>query len=71
MEYEIRNPTRVNDYAISCEWNHPTYGWIPFTAVDYNQPEYASEAQYPYMVDIWDGLVGGFYGEIVDPPEPE
>lgn len=30
MEY--RNPRRTAGEAIDCEINHPTYGWIPFTA---------------------------------------
>lgn len=30
MEY--RNPVFNSDGGIDCEINHPTYGWIPFTA---------------------------------------
>ena len=30
MEY--RNPRKTAGAAIDCEINHPTYGWIPFTA---------------------------------------
>lgn len=30
MEY--RNPQKTAGVAIDCEINHPTYGWIPFTA---------------------------------------
>ena len=28
----IRNPVRRSATVIDCETNHPTYGWIPFTA---------------------------------------
>ena len=30
MEY--RNPQKTAGVAIDCEINHPTFGWIPFTA---------------------------------------
>lgn len=29
---DIRNPVFTADNRIDCEINHPTYGWIPFTA---------------------------------------
>lgn len=34
MEYELKNKVIVtaDGLYISCEWNHPVYGWIPFTA---------------------------------------
>lgn len=28
----IKNPTYNNDGTINCEFEHPVYGWIPFTA---------------------------------------
>lgn len=32
--YEVRNAKYSSDdgYFIDCEYNHPVYGWIPFTA---------------------------------------
>lgn len=35
---EIRNPTFNRFGTIDCEVNHPSFGWIPFTA-DPNDPE--------------------------------
>ena len=31
---EYRNPKQWPDGRIDCEINHPTHGWIPFSAVD-------------------------------------
>lgn len=33
MKYELRNISKVSDTEIILEWNHPVYGWIPYTAV--------------------------------------
>lgn len=30
--YEIRNARATSAAAIDVEWNHPVFGWIPFTA---------------------------------------
>jgi hypothetical protein len=35
---QTRNPIFTASGAIDCEINHPTYGWIPFTASP-NDPE--------------------------------
>jgi len=37
----LRNPAPLEDGRIDCEMEHPTYGWIPFTA-DANDPEEAA-----------------------------
>lgn len=29
---EARNPVRLESGDIDLEWNHPSLGWIPFTA---------------------------------------
>jgi hypothetical protein len=31
-EIETRNEVRLENGAIDCDFNHPKYGWIPFTA---------------------------------------
>lgn len=51
MEYEIRppgaepSPVRVSPTMIDVEWNHPDFGWIPFTS--------SSEAVEQYSRDIY------------------
>lgn len=35
---DIRSPRYLADGRIDCEVNHPTYGWVPFTA-DKEDPE--------------------------------
>lgn len=29
-----RNPVRIDVHTIDCEIEHPTHGWVPFTARD-------------------------------------
>ncbi len=44
-KYELKNAVRVSqdgDY-IDCEWNHPVYGWIPFTAYKFDVVPYGRE----------------------------
>jgi hypothetical protein len=31
-DIETRNEVRLENGNIDCEFNHPKYGWIPFTA---------------------------------------
>lgn len=49
MEYEIRPPAghelpvRVSPTAIDVEWNHPQFGWIPFTAESNGTEQYSRD----------------------------
>jgi hypothetical protein len=31
-EIETKNEVRLENGTIDCDFNHPKYGWIPFTA---------------------------------------
>lgn len=35
---EVRNAQYNADGSIDCEWNHPKFGWIPFTATQQDAP---------------------------------
>lgn len=37
---ETRNPVMTPKGHIDCELNHPLYGWIPFTATEYDPHAY-------------------------------
>ena len=67
MEYEIKNPVRVSDEMINVEWNHPDFGWIPFTAVNTSLPQWSREPE--YMADIWNAIVRGDFGPIAQSEE--
>lgn len=43
MKYEIRNARATASAAIDVEWNHPQYGWIPFTASPDDAMQYGRE----------------------------
>jgi hypothetical protein len=40
---EFRNPTFTSQGTIDCEINHPTHGWIPFTASNEDPAEFGQE----------------------------
>lgn len=53
VSYELRNAfySSSTNEVIDCEFNHPSFGWIPFTA-HANDPE-------PHSRDIYDQLITG------------
>ena len=53
VSYELRNAfySSSTNEVIDCEFNHPSFGWIPFTARA-NDPE-------PHCRDIYDQLITG------------
>ena len=53
VSYELRNAfySSSTNEVIDCEFNHPSFGWIPFTA-HANDPE-------PHCRDIYDQLITG------------
>ena len=62
MSHEIKNPRWISESSIDVEWNHPDFGWIPFTCVNANVEPWLNEPD--YMREIWDGLTRGDYGPI-------
>ena len=52
-EYEVRNAKYSSDdgYFIDCEYNHPVYGWIPFTASAHDTEQHG--------IDIYNLLKSG------------
>ena len=50
MSYQTRNAKVISEDAsyIDCEWNHPVYGWIPFTAYKNDSEKHGRE--------IWEQL---------------
>ena len=62
----VRNPVRNSVGGVDCEYNHPQYGWIPFTASPYDTEELGRS--------IYADCVSGVYGPIAEyvapPPEP-
>lgn len=65
MTYEIRIPKWSGETSIDLEWNHPDFGWIPFTCVNANIDPWTAEPD--YMREIWDALMRGDYGPIEAP----
>lgn len=59
--YEIRNARATATDAIDVEWNHPQYGWIPFTA----SPDDAYEHGREIHAQALQGEVAPYV-----PPEP-
>ena len=43
MNIETRNHQSTTSGAINCEFNHPEFGWIPFTAVEGDTVGYAPQ----------------------------
>lgn len=59
----IRNPIFTAAGSIDCELDHPTHGWIPFTASP-DDPDEGSRNIYQLLLD-------GQFGEIAPYVEPE
>lgn len=55
-DLEGRNPKHNEDGTIDLEINHPTYGWIPFTA--------SKDDCEAHGRAIFDSCVNGEYGEV-------
>ena len=56
--YEIRNAQYNADGTIDVEWNHPDYGWIPFTASPDDVTEYGRE--------LFSRASAGEFGEVAE-----
>lgn len=56
--YEIRNAQYNADGTIDVEWNHPDYGWIPFTASPDDVTEYGRE--------LFARVSAGEFGEVAE-----
>ena len=61
---DVRNPVFTADNRIDCEIEHPTYGWIPFTA-DPNDVELHGREVYAAALDM------GPAPYVAPPPAPE
>lgn len=67
--YECKNPQYAapDNSLINVEWNHPEFGWIPFTA----SPDDVEQ----HCRDIYAAAIAGEYGPVAHyvapPPEPE
>lgn len=48
---EVRNPVFTIDGRIDCEFLHPAFGWIPFTASP-EDPEPLGRAIYAYAIEL-------------------
>jgi hypothetical protein len=63
---QIKTPTYANaaHTLVNCQIDHPTYGWIPFTA--------SAEDPEQHGRDIFAELIAGDHGPIADyvPPPP-
>ena len=69
MTHECKNPifSAPNQAAIDLEYNHPEYGWIPFTATPNDTEQHGR--------DIYAAALAGEYGQVAPyvapPPAPE
>lgn len=64
---EIRNAIYNAFGTIDCEINHPTFGWIPFTA----SPDDVEELGRQIHADIIAGKAGQIAPYVAPPPQPE
>ena len=64
---EIRNAIYNAFGTIDCEINHPTFGWIPFTA----SPDDDEELGRQIHADILEGEAGEIAPYVASPPQPE
>lgn len=55
-EYDCKNPVQTGVGQITLDWNHPDFGWIPFTA-DANDVE-------AHGREIYAAALAGEYGEV-------
>lgn len=63
---EIRNAIYNAFGTIDCEINHPTFGWIPFTA----SPDDSEELGQQIHADILSGKAGQVAPYVAPPPQP-
>ena len=63
---EIRNPSFTQSGLIDCEINHPTFGWIPFTAAATDSEELGRQIH----ADILSGKAGEIAPYVAPPPQP-
>ena len=64
---EIRNAIYNAFGTIDCEINHPTFGWIPFTA----SPDDDEELGRQIHADILSGKAGQIASYVAPPPQPD